>query len=114
VVRALAAALPLRFPAPGPRAAPALHAIMPYDGQARLSTTALSCLDLRPGAVVLLAPHHNCQGAGQPARSHIGAKEGAGGGRAGKVPVPSQGRVIGYCARQRAWKLEVGAKPGWY
>ena len=87
------------------------HALIPYDQEGELSKTVLTCLDLTPCSRIKLNANHNCQGAMQPPKLHIGASEPF--KHKGKVKQPGNGvgRVVGFCTRQRGWKLEVDGVP---
>ena len=87
------------------------HALIPYTTTGELSQKELTCLDLSPGSRIRLNSNHNCQGALQPAKLHIGSSEPH--KHKGRVRQPCEGvgRVVGFCTRQRGWKLEIEGVP---
>ena len=87
------------------------HALIPYNQEGELSEKVLTCLDLTPGSKVKLNSNHNCQGAMQPAKLHIGATEAF--KHKGRIRQPGDGvgHVVGFCTRQRGWKLEIEGVP---
>ena len=80
---------------------------VPYDSSGEPTSSEMTELCLHPGSGVRLSPQHNCQSAGQPSRAHIGGGELVReGGRVTRRAI-GEGRVVRYCATQRAWELEV-------
>ena len=78
-----------------------------YDASGEPTSSEMTELCLHPGSGVRLSPQHNCQSAGQPSRAHIGGGELVReGGRVTRRAI-GEGRVVRYCATQRAWELEV-------
>ena len=78
-----------------------------YDAHGEASSTVLTELCLKPGSGVRLSQQHNCQGAGQPSRAHIGGGELVREGGRVTRRAKGEGRVVRYCTTQRAWELEV-------
>ena len=83
------------------------EAMVPYDSSGNKSSTVLTELCLKPGSGVRLSQQHNCQGAGQPSRAHIGGGELVREGGRVTRRAKGEGRVVRYCTTQRAWELEV-------
>ena len=86
--------------------------LIPYDGEgSRLmgseGANGGSVLRLAPGEAVRLSRQHNCRAAGQASRQHIGVGEMVREGSRVVQRARGDGRVVRYCATQRAWELEI-------
>jgi len=86
-------------------------AVVPYDQEGNLSSTAWTQLDLSDGAHVKLTAGHNVQGSGQPHYMHIGASEpytrpDAYGGQT-MQPGPGHGRVHSFNQANCAYNLVI-------
>ena len=78
-----------------------------YDSSGEPTSLGMTELCLQPGSGIRLSPRHNCQGAGQPSRAHIGGGELVREGGRVSRRASGEGRVVRYCTTQRAWELEV-------
>ena len=110
-LKLLAEKLEIKYETPDVPEKVTTHALIPYDTEGNLSTKVLTCLDLCPGSRIRLNSNHNCQGAMQPAKLHIGAPSPV--KHKGKLRQPGEGvgKVVGFCLRQRGWKLNVDGVP---
>ena len=81
--------------------------MVPYDREGNQSNSSLMSRNLTPGQKIRLNRNHNYQGAGQPAKLHIGHGEFV--REKGRIYQRSTGvgRVVRYCSTQRGWELEV-------
>ena len=107
VMEALAKTLEIKIEVPEVSKTFQHQAMVPYDREGRQSTSSLMSLNLTPGQKIRLNTNHNCQGAGQPAKLHIGHGEFV--TEKGKIYQRSTGvgRIVRYCSTQRGWELEV-------
>ena len=78
-----------------------------YDSSGEPTSLGMTELCLQPGSGIRLSPRHNCQGAGQPSRAHIGGGELVREGGRVSRRASGEGRVVRYCTTQRAWELEI-------
>ena len=101
LMQRLVATLNLTLEAPKVTSKIKLEAKVPYDSSGNKASSGMTELCLQPGSGIRLSPQHNCQGAGQPSRAHIGGGELVREGGRVRRRASGEGRVVRYCTTQR-------------